>query len=260
LFYEGRTDRLILDVCARVRFANDPARLRLFFEWTFVELSSATNAGAKDVLKKALEPLVSSTKGEQVVRIVRILDRDHEREPVLGPEQGDGGIKEFDVVWSGYSIESLFLDPFCLAGWLWYELKDHSRAQKLREELTNAVAAGIAVANADEDLIKQASEQIFTRLLRTLPLGQFDSAQKIIQLRRDAEKQVKADPHVYQRSKDRAHCILKHVRSTLPTSLHNKVRREIPEVLKNAPSPSTLVHPALIPSEIEKLLEYMTGS
>jgi energy-coupling factor transporter ATP-binding protein EcfA2 len=258
LFHEGRTDRLILEVCARVRFANDAPRLQRFSQWTFVELSSVTNADAKDLLKKALEPLGSLAKGEQVVRIVRVLDRDQHRVPVVGPEQGDGGVKEFDVVWSGYSIESLFLDPSCLAAWLWYELRNHSGAPSL-QEIERAVADGIAAANADVQLIKQATDQVFTRLLRTLTVGQLDSDKRIIQLGRDAEQRVKAEPHVYQQGKDRAKRILEHVRSTLPVALRNRIRSDIPDILRYAPSPSTLVAPALVPPEIAKLLEYMSA-
>lgn len=258
IFYEGRTDKLILECCARARFANDPSGLQRFSQWVFVELSGVTNADAKNVLKKALEPLVSVDKGAAPIRIIRVLDRDHDRAPTVGPELGTATIKEFDVVWSEYSIESLFLEPACLAAWLWYELHDYPKAPRI-DELQEAVAAGVALANNDTTLVNQAAEQVFTRLLRGLTVGQLESDQKIIHLRREAEKMVKANPGTFQQGKARAKRILEHVRSTLPPSLRNRVRSDIQDILRYAASPSTLAAPALVPSEIAKLLQYMTS-
>jgi len=258
LFHEGRTDRVILECCARALFANDSARRQQFSQWTFVELSSVSNAEAKDVLKKALEPLVSKGKGQQLVRIVRVLDRDHDRTPVLGPESGDSGIKEFDVVWSGYSIESLFLEPQCLAAWLWYELRSRPNAPTL-QELEVAVANGIAAADNDAELIQQAAEKVFMRMFRTINLGQLNSDKVVSKARSDAEKLVRSQPNVYQHGKSRAKRILEHVRSTLPMALRNRVRSEISDILRYAPSPSSLGAPALIPPEIAQLLSYLAS-
>lgn len=258
LFYEGRTDHVILECCARTLFANDPARRQRFLQWTFVELSSVSNAEAKDVLKKALEPLVSDGKNKEPVRIVRVLDRDYHRDPGVGPERGGTGIKEFDVVWSGYSIESLFLEPRCLAAWLWYELQNRPNAPSL-VDLERAVGDGIVAADADPALIQQAIEQIFMRKLRTINLGQLNSDKVFSQARSDSENLVRSMPNVYQNGKSRVKRVLSHVRSTLPLALQNRVRAEISDILRYAPSPSTLGTPALVPPEIAKLLNYLAS-
>lgn len=258
LFHEGRTDRDMLECCARTLFVNDPASRQRFLQWTFVELSSVTNAEAKNVLKKALEPLVSDAKNKEPVRIVRVLDRDYDRVSGVGPERGDSAIKEFDVVWSGYSIESLFLEPRCLAAWLWYELQNRPNAPSL-VELERAVADGIVAANNDSELNERTTDQLFARRLRTLTVGQLDSPQKIIRLRSDIEAEIKANFNAFQHGKSRAKRVLEHVRSTLPIHLRNRVRAEISDVLRYAPSPSTLGTPALVPPEIVQLLNYLVS-
>ncbi len=258
LFHEGKTDRIILECCAKALFANAPQRLERFFQWSFVELSGATNAGAKDILKKALEPLASIRKDGQPLYIVRILDPDHYREAAMGPEEGTANIKEFDAVWSGYSIESLFLEPACLSSWL----SGHLRARPGAPDSANLeriVSEAIISANTDADLIRDAAEQIFLQQLRKINLGQLGSDKVIIDARREAEARVKKDPSVYQHGKRRAKHILDHIRNALPEGIRNRVRGDVTDVLKYAPSPSSLVAPSLIPPEIARVLDYMAN-
>jgi hypothetical protein len=258
IFYEGRSDWDILQVCARALFSKDPVGLERFRRWTPVELASETNADAKDVLKRALAPLAATGTASEPVRIVRVLDRDHHRKPALGPEQGDDNMKEFSVVWSRYSIESLFLERACLAAWLRLAVRDH-RDAPASSDLERWVEDGIASANADAALNEQAAEQILSRELRRISLGQLNSDQEVIHAVRQAKARVAADPDVYQNGKARADHILAYVRKKLPTSLQNKVRSDIADVIRYAPSPSTLTSPALVPPEIEVLLKYLAS-
>jgi hypothetical protein len=256
LFHEGKTDRAVLEACARAAFANAPARLENFRRWTFVELSSETNADAKDVLKKALAPLAATGAGGDPVRIVRVLDRDYHRAPVLGPEQGTADLKEYDVVWSRHSIESLFLDPACLAAWIRFSLDGRPHAPSL-PDLEQWVADGIASANTDAALCQTAVDQVFPILLRRLNVGELDSNKSLVDARRDAEARVRAEPAVYQNGKQRARHVLAVVRSRLHVSLQNRVRADVADILRHAPSPSTLGAPALIPPDIDELLRYL---
>jgi hypothetical protein len=255
LFHEGKTDRAILEGCARAYFANDPARLDRFRRWTFVELSSETNADAKDVLKKALAPLAASA-GAEPIRIVRALDRDYHRRPVLGPEQGDANLREYDVVWSRYSIESLFLEPPCLAAWIRLGLDGRPHAPAATA-LDPWVAEGIASANADPEMNEWAADRLFLREVRKLTVGETHSDKAMIEARQEAKRRVAAEPEVYQSGHQRARHVLAAVRGRLHASLQNRVRRDVADVVRYAPSATTLTSPALVPREIEELLKYL---
>ena len=176
----------------------------------------------------------------------------------MGPEEGAANIKEFDVVWSRYSIESLFLEPACLSSWL----SGHLRARPGAPDSANLdriVTDAIISANTDAELIRDAAEQIFLQQLRKINLGQLGSDKVIIKARRDAETLVKNDPSVYQNGRRRAKHILDHIRNSLPEGIRNRVRGDVTDVLKYAPSPSYLVAPSLIPPEIARVLDYMAN-
>lgn len=258
LFHEGKTDRSILEDCARAYFANDPTRLAQFRRWTFVELSSETNAEAKNVLKRALAPLAAVGAAGDPVRIVRVLDRDYHRQPVFGPEQGDVTLKEFDIVWSRYSIESLFLEAPCLAAWIRLALAAIPAAPSAID-LEKWIADGIASANSDSAMLDAATAQMIANELRKVPQISGANNKPVIDAIERAKSALLPAPEVYQRGKDRAHHILMHLRGKLPVSMQNKVRSDLAEVLKHAPSPSTLIAPALVPPEIEQLLKYLTS-
>jgi predicted ATPase len=258
LFHEGKTDRAILEGSARAYFAHDPARHDRFRRWTFVELSSETNADAKDVFKKALAPLASAGAGAEPVRIVRVLDRDYARQPSF-PAQPDttaAGIEELAVVWSRHSIESLFLDPPCLGAWLRFTLQGRPLAPAAAD-LEAWIAEGIASADADPTLNRAAAEQLFLLAVRKLTVGQLGSDKALIDARREAEARVAKEPAVHQRGKDRAKHVLGYVRGKLPASLQNRVRGDIADVIAYATGASVLAGTALIPDEIRRLLDYL---
>jgi len=254
LFHEGKTDREILERCARARFSNSHVNLDLFRRWTFVELSSESNADAKDVLKKALEPLAQASVGGDNVRIVRVLDRDYHRKPMLGPEEGTGPIKEFDVVWSGYSIESQFLEPECLTAWISLYFRDEPA---LTADLPIWIQEAISSANKDEALNRHAEVQILAREMNLLTVGQTRSPKHLTELSEAVRAKLSAQPEVYQNGKKRAQYILQFVREKFPLSHQNRIRGDITDILRYAQSPTTLREPKLVPPEIDKLLTYL---
>jgi hypothetical protein len=258
LFHEGKTDRTILEACAGALFFNDIVRHEQFRRWTFVELSSETNADAKDVFKKALAPLAATGAGGEPVRIARVLDRDYHREPVRGPEQGDANLKEYDVVWSRYSIEALFLEPLCLAAWIRLAVSGHAKSPS-QEDLQRWVAEGIAAANADVELRQSAVDRLFPMAVRKLTHGQLGSDKALIDARREVTARVAADPEVYQHGKQRVDFVLSSVRGKLHASLRNRVRGSIADILRYTPSANTLTSPALVPREIEEVLRYLAS-
>lgn len=258
VFHEGKTDRDILDICAAALFRNDPTSHDKYKRWTFSELSSETNADAKDVFRRALAPLVDKSERAEKVRIVRILDRDLRRNERLGPTEERDGIEEFDVVWSRYSIESIFLEPTCLAAWIHLALRSLPASPSL-QELEVWVKDGITSANADVVLLKDVSDRLLVGELGKLTAGQSRSEKHVRDAIKAAEDAVKAAPDVYQNGKKRAEHVLKHVREQLPTSIQNRVKRDIPEVLRAAQTPSVVGFSQLVPREIEAVLKYMAS-
>lgn len=259
LFHEGKSDWSILEGCARALFSNHASNLENIRRWTAAELCGVSNADAKDVLKTAIAPLAAQSKGGGIFRIVRILDRDYRRKPVLGPEQGNTAVKEFDVVWSRHSIESLFLEPSCLGAWLELAFKGHPQAPSLLD-LEKWIGEGIQSANTDATLNQAVSNELFALASSHFSIGQADSPKHHADARRQIETQILAEPHILQQGKARAHHILRYVRAQLPPSLQNRVRRDISDMIRHAPAPSTLISPALVPPEIEALLKYMAAA
>ena len=75
-------------------------------------LDGVGNAEASDILKRGLLPLfdLDALKYGPPLRVVRILDRDGKASPTfdLKDAMAATGYEELKVVWSRYSIESLF--------------------------------------------------------------------------------------------------------------------------------------------------------
>lgn len=259
VFHEGKSDAQIIKSCARAKFSNQPSSEDRIRRWTFAELSGVSNADAKNVLRAAIAPLMSSIKDNTgPFYMVRILDRDYHRTPVMGPDQIKDNISEFDVVWPRHSIESLFLDPQCLGAWLFLSLRGYPGAPS-QADLEQWVAEGIQLANKNNKLNEEAFDQIFPVEYSKLPPTQADSPQHFKHLKQQVMASIEARPEELQQGKARAKFILDHVRQKLPASLHNKVRRDIPELIKHTPNPSTLLMPALVPPVIHFVLQYLAS-
>jgi hypothetical protein len=148
--------------------------------------------------------------------------------------------------------------PARLAAWLRLSINGRPHAPST-SDLERWVAEGVASANGDAELSQKAAEQIVAKELRKLTLGQLDSNKDVIQAMKQAAAKVAAEPDVFQQGKARADHVLAYVRGKLHPSLQNRVRSDVADVVRYAPSPSVLSAPALIPPEIEELLRYLAG-
>ena len=261
LFYEGSSDKAILEGCARAYFGNDPLKLNKFKLWTLAALMGTGNAEAKDVLKRALAPLFNSPgqkpKSADRIRIARVLDRDYHRTPSLGPSRIDqaANTEELDVVWSRHSIESLFLDASCLSAWLQLALNGQAKAPTLAD-LTLWATEAIAAADVDLTLCSDAAIHLASAWLRQKPLGQAPADGAVVTAHRDAMEAVKKEPAVWQRGHERATFVLGRVRARVDLSLQNRVPSTIDNLVRRSKT-GGVIAPSLLPAEICAVLDFM---
>ena len=262
LFYEGPSDKAILEGSARAYFANDPLKLGKFKLWTLAALMGTGNAAAKDVLKRALAPLFNSPgqkpKSADRIKIARVLDRDYHRAPSLGPPQIDqtANTEEMDVVWSRHSIESLFLDASCLSAWLMSAFSGHAKAPS-EADLTLWVTEAIAAADVDPALCTDAAIHLAGAWLRQKPLGQASADGAYVTAHRDAEAAVKKEPAVWQRGHDRATFVLGQVRDRVPLPLQNRVPSTIDNLVRRSKAGGLMAPSRIIPAEVRAVLDFM---
>ncbi|XXX78615.1 AAA family ATPase [Sorangium sp. So ce134] len=250
LFHEGPTDDEVLSRCAEAYFRSNDARLLLFRRWTFVELEGVSNADAARVLARTLTPKIfpALESGEKVA-IVRVLDSDGERKAELATTSPAPHIQETRVVWSHYSIESLFLTPDCLVSWLGATLDGLLDASL---DLGTLVTEALAAADVDETL-QDGAIMNRARALRKEGVSAEEANKK-------AFSEVRQAPAVWQNGRERAGVVLKYIRDKLPTNLQNRVRGSIPKVLAAAPVEKLVKLDAAVPDEIRSLLDLMTKS
>jgi predicted ATPase len=248
LFHEGPTDKNILDACARVYFSHDPARLRRYGDWTAVPISGVANAAASEVLGKLISPEVfEPLETGPRVRVVRLRDRDAIRKPGFTVRDTGKGPIHTDVVWSRYSIESLFVDENVLTAWL---LPEFAAAGVGEAEARKIVAEAIGAADSALALNKPAAKQMLITSMREdfkKPGDAFDAALDT----------VLSDPKTFQRGHDRSQFVLKAIRDRLPLSRHNRIRSSITEVLRHAPLEALGKSSDLIPEEIRRVLDLL---
>lgn len=260
LFHEGETDFAILAACAALHLGRDPVRLQRFKAWTPVRLSGTGNAAARDVLKKALSPLLTASPEAEAFHVVRVLDRDYHRTPQWEHRQDPGSpYDELDVVWSRHSIESLFLGAECLSSWLDAALSVDGRPAGLdRARLAQLAQEAIEKANSDPELIEQAKNQ------RGLKVAASRKDEDLINAFKQARAEVTSAPEVYQQGHARCAAVLNHIRETLladPATrpLARRVWHDVAQIVTKSPlrPDAGVLPPALIPDEIRKLLDYL---
>lgn len=250
LFHEGPSDWKILDACARFYFRSDDARRIAWQRYVPVPLDGVGNVSAHGVLEKLLTPKLfpSAISKAQPVRAILVRDRDAEREP-KSPQLHKAAphIETIDVVWSRYSIESLFLDPECLTAWLEpLELADEP-------ELRAAIAAALAKVNEDTKLLDAAIDQRERALARADADG--NSNAKVA--KKKARDDVRSKPEVWQHGRDRAKRILHHIRTSLPGTQQRRLRGALDDVI-DAADPNRLGDVRVVlPAEIRALLDAM---
>ncbi|MFO0654360.1 MAG: AAA family ATPase [Polyangia bacterium] len=159
VFHEGKDDAKILRAVGEIYLGRDETRRQIFSEWTFAPLDGVGNAEASDILKRGLLPLfdLDALKYGPPLRVVRILDRDGKRAPTfdLKDAMAATGYEELKVVWSRYSIESLFLEPSCLVAWLLPALQ--ARADRLATRSSQPEKHGPAPSEVDIEAMVRAA-------------------------------------------------------------------------------------------------------
>jgi hypothetical protein len=259
LFHEGPSDDAILRALAELAFRSDAPKLAAFRAWTRVSLEGTGNASAQGVLGAVLTPtLFPALKVKETVRAVCVFDRDAHRTPGLRPVKPltKGHFEAFELVWSRYSIESLFLEPGCLAGWLARLLPPGSVPE---EELRRLVAEGISRADKDPQLLDEAEALQLVAKLR--PRDDHGDGGRKQMTPSDALKAAKAavhgQPEVWQKGKERARFVLGHVRKSLSAKLQSHLPTRLDKLIETAAA-DRLGDPAvLVPSEIRELLDLM---
>lgn len=246
-FFEGKDDFRALDACARVYFLQRVRERDVWSSFVPVPLDGVGNAPGVQVLKKLISPELFPTlgKGERV-RVGLSRDRDWSRE-VEKPASKREGVADFvSVVWSRHSVESLFLDPPCLAAWL----RVHVDVEEA--VLRGLVEAAIKAVDADQKLNDQAEDERTRFYLRV------DEEKKRLvdsEARKRARDEVRAAPATWQRGKDRASKILRHVRDALPAP--HQLRGGLVDLLCNAPHERLVDAMTLVPPEIREFLDML---
>jgi predicted ATPase len=252
LFYEGPSDLRVLEACGRVYFRSDPVRLRRFERYTPVALEGVGNAVAPRVLRKVLTPeLFPRIDARRPVRAAMALDRDYVREPKLAvATEVAPHFKAIEAIWSRHCIESLFLEPPRLTGWLLpYVATDPAALQRI-------VAQAIDAADADRALEDAAYEGRY-------PFHRRPDAQDRIATEKAAGKatrdEIRAQPATWQPGKKRAAFILERVRAGLPKEDRRKLRGSLVDLMAGAAASSTGDPTVLVPEEIRIFLDLLVA-
>jgi energy-coupling factor transporter ATP-binding protein EcfA2 len=241
LFHEGPTDYPILLACARLLFGDQPVRLRRFEKWTPVSLGGAANAPTGDLLGHLVSTkLIRSLDTKDCLSMLTVLDRDYTRKPGF-VEIRNGRIFHTKKTWARHSIESLFLDADLLVACLSVLLAGEHIAP---EDLERLVAEAVAAADRDPTLLKAAEDALAEQ-------------RKSAAAQDAARAEVRAQPEIWQRGKDRAAFILGYVRRALPIGMQRKVRSTIDGMLDDIPTGH--FSPEMVPDEIRGLLEKLAS-
>lgn len=251
-FHEGPSDAEFLKRCADIYFRSRPVELARVRQWTPVSLGGTGKVSAQAILGVVLQPQVfpELSRGPTATRAVCILDRDTERTPGfrLRQDLSRGAYEAHELIWSRYSIESLFLDAACLTAWLLAALPAGAVPEPT---LRPIVDAALKHADGDLDLLLAAIRRMSVSLMRNEELKPAD-AQKA------AEAKVRAEPSVWQHGRDRASHVLGQVRAALPdNATRNHVRTGLLDLVRVAAVDKLGDPLVLIPAELRSLLDYM---
>jgi hypothetical protein len=221
LFIEGETDETILHRCALAYLCASPERLTRFESWTRVPLDGVSNTPAPELIERLVSsPILPPLNRGEVFVVASVLNRDYDREPGHHVRSGPQ-VERVDHVWSRHSIESLFIDVGVLESLLLAALGAAAPA-----DIRDRIEVAIAAADSDECLREGAEDEMAEFFRRT---RQYNGKSAQVEARR----RVRANPEIWQRGKDRAAFVLKHVRDTLPLRLQNKVRSSVHGLLES---------------------------
>lgn len=241
LFVEGSTDETILQRCALAHLGKLPEQLDRFNTWTCVSLDGVANVTMADLVKRLVSSsILPHLEPSELVVVVCVIDRDYDKEPMHDVRSGPQ-VERIDHVWSRHSIESLFVEADILESIILSTLGDAAPL-----DLKERIHAAISAANADENLREGAEDELAEYFRRTRQYSSKESQAK-------ARQQVRANPEIWQRGKDRAAFVLQHIRAGLPVASQNKVRATISKNLE-ALTPKQL-QTVRVPGEIAFLLD-----
>jgi hypothetical protein len=250
-FHEGPSDAEFLKRCADIYFRNRPVELARFRQWTPVPLGGTGKVSAQAVLGVVLQPHVFPTvSGGPPIRAICVLDRDTERTPGFRPRQdlSRGSYEAHELVWTRYSIESLFLDAECLTAWLLAVLPPGAVPEPTIRSL---VAEALAAADGDLELAMDAARRLMMSRMKQEEEGPSDAL-------KEAQQEVIKQPATWQHGRDRARYVLGKVRAGMPDNAsRNHVRTNLLDLVRAAAVDKLGDPLVLIPAEIRSLLDYM---
>lgn len=263
LFHEGPSDATVLRQCAKTLFRQKPEKKQAFDRWTLVSLEGSGNEKLPSWIRRLLKSDAWATLPEDQApfHLVTLLDRDHGRTPGWQQEVREGPVKARTLVWSRYSIESLFLEPKLLAYWI------RAYASSVnQQELEATIAKAIVTADQDDGLNQYASDHLFLCIKQTelqdgkgnaFPIG---TPEHTLFALEKARELVRADPATYQRGKDRSSRMLGFIRESplLDNRLKGQFTTDLPNFLDRVDI-NAISDPVLaIPAELRDLLDVMT--
>lgn len=252
LFHEGPSDLKVLEACARVYFRSDDERLQRFQQYTPIALEGVGNAPVAKLFEKLLTPsLFPKIDARRPVRAAVALDRDFSRE-VKQPELRNLAphFQGIEAIWSRHCIESLFLDPPCLAAWL--EPLVGLPAADLRPIVELAVRA----ANGARELDDAAFDGRYAVHRRPDRDGKM-SSEKLARER--TRQEVRAEPATWQPGKKRASFVLASVREALEGGARKRLRGSLVDILMATAPDVTGDATVLVPGEIRAFLDLMVA-
>jgi predicted ATP-dependent endonuclease of OLD family len=244
LFYEGKSDGVILKKCADILYRNNPKKKSIFEKWTLVPLEGCGNEKIAQLLARLIESNVVPQKHNLAeFRVITQLDKDYHRDSV-SLTQLPNKIPSHQNVWQRHSIESLFCESDTLHFWL---------KQKYPQIQVDMIQAAIEKANQDGELNQYAREHRQDALLK--PLEKTNA--NVMTTNRQATQEVQDHPEIWQRGKDRSSFILAQLKTALGTSADN-MTTALPKIIeKTDVNQFPAGNPAVIPHEISTLLDWM---
>lgn len=245
LLVEGRSDETIIHCCAVAYLGAFPQRMARFDAWIQVPIDGVSNAPAPEFIERLFSSsLLPRFEDGDILRIASALDRDYDKAPGHQIHRGPQ-VERIERIWSRHSIESLFIEVDILESLLFAAL-----GPSAPPDLVDRIREAITAADADEDLREGASDE-FAEVLRRTRQHPGKAANQ------EARRRVRANPEIWQRGKDRAEFVLRHIRSTLPVQVQNKVRASIAKVLESIP-PEQLQH-VIVPPELVELIDELVS-
>jgi hypothetical protein len=257
LFVEGKTDLSLLPIFAALHYRNDPERLRRFRRWAIVELGGASRANEPALLARLLagQAVTDRARGGSFA-VLTVLDRDFERAPGWSADAEADGVSAATLVWSHHSIESLLVQPATLTVWLRAWLGDGAPA-----DLGARVEAAAAAVDGDAALKGMTVEGLVAAFITaavrsgrslTDDHGRFPREATAEALRRATD-----NPAVWQRGKDRARVMLRHLREGLRPGPGDQMPVDVGELVKRVDLLRVPHGAAALPAEVIDLLERM---